>query len=361
MKPATKSLLLNFFSRLAALGVLLYAPIIVLALLIGQGTPRQAILFVSNRDGTNKLYRIDIAHNITRKLNDQPVIACCPVWSGDGSHIAFLSVDESAAKIYLIDADGGHLHRLTGEKSTNEGSPVWSPDGKEIAFVFVSLLTARSGIFITDVDSGGTRPLTEEFANDFSPVWSPDGSRILFASDLSINGTSRLEDAELFDIQPDGKDRRQITNDPAHDSAAAYSPDGKYIVFTTTPPDYFPISIYRMDADGSHQVLITDQDVSRNTAPVWAPDSQQVLFLSHRDGDVELFNADSDGRNVRQLTANASQDWLPAWSPDGSQILFLSLRDGDSAVYLMDADGAHARRLTPYPSADTFASWQPGS
>ena len=341
------------------LGVLLYAPFIVLALLVGQGTPQQAILFVSNRDGTNKLYRLDIAHGITRKINDQPVIACCPVWSPDGSRIAFLSVDESAAKIYLIDADGAHLRRLTREKSTNEGSPVWSPDGQQIAFVFVSLLTARSGIFIADVNTGSTRPLTEEFANDFAPVWSPDGTRILFASDLSVNGTSRLDDAEFFDIHPDGTDRRQITNDAAQDSAAAFSPDGKYIVFTTTPPDYFPISIYRMDADGGHPVLITNLDVSGNTAPVWSPDGKQILFLSHRDGDVELYTTDSDGRNLRQLTANTTQDWLPSWSLDGTRIVFLSRRDGDPAVYLMDANGDHARRLTPYPSDDIFAAWQP--
>src|SRR5260370_18816325 len=113
MEHSRKSWALTYFSRLAVLGVVVYAPFIFLALLVGQGTPRQAILFVSNRDGTNKLYRLDIAHSITRKLNDQPVIACCPVWSPDGSHIAFLSVAESAAKIYLIDPGGTHRHRLT--------------------------------------------------------------------------------------------------------------------------------------------------------------------------------------------------------------------------------------------------------
>ncbi|MEO8612743.1 MAG: hypothetical protein ABI690_32920 [Chloroflexota bacterium] len=359
MESSRKSWLLSCFSRLAVFGVLAYITLIVAALLIGQATPRQAILFVSNRDGTNKLYRLDIARNITRKLSDQPVIACCPVWSADGLRIAFLSIDESAAKIFLIDADGGHLHRLTHEKSTNEGSLVWSPDSQEVAFVFVSLLTSRSSIFITAVKTGETRPLTEEFANDFAPVWSPDGTRILLASDVSINGTSRLDDSELFDVKPDGTDRRQITNNASLDSAAAYSPDGKYIIYTTTPPDYIPISIYRMEADGGHPLLITDQDVSRNTAPLWSPYGKRILFLSHRDGDVELFSTDADGKNLRQLTANTVQDWLPAWSPDGSRIVFLSLRDSDSAAYLMDANGDHARRLTPYPSDDTFVTWEP--
>lgn len=343
----------------AAAGIALCIPLLVLALLVGQGTPRQTILFVSNRDGTNKLYRLDLARNITHKLSDQPVIACCPKWSPDGSRIAFLSVDESAAKIFLVDDDGSHLRRLTGEKSTNEGDPSWSPDGSQIAFVFVSLYTSRSGIFIADVASGGTHALTEAFANDFAPVWSPDGTRILFASDLSADGVSRLEDAELFDVRPDGSDRRQITNDATAESWAAYAPDGQTIIYTTTPPDYFPISIYRMDADGEHQTLITDQYISRNTAPAWSPDGQQILFLSHRDGDVEVFRVGADGKNLNQLTSNVVQDWEASWSPDGSHILFLSLREGDSATYLMDANGTHPRRLTPYPSSDTFAAWQP--
>jgi len=182
----------------------------------------------------------------------------------------------------------------------------------------------------------------------------------LLSSDLSADGTSRLDDAELFNINLDGGGRQQLTNDAAHDSAAAFSPDGTQIVFTTTPPDYFPISIYRMDANGRGRSLITNQAVSRNTAPVWSPDGGRILFLSHRDGDVEFYTVDTDGKNVRQLTRNHDLDWLPNWSPDGVHILFLSGRDGDSAVYLMEINGGSPQRLTPYPANDIFAAWQPG-
>jgi len=331
-----------------------------LAFVIGRMSPRQSILIVTDREGTNKMYLLDIWRNISHKLSDRLVIGCCPTWSPDGRQIAFLSVEDAAAKIFIIDWNGGNLRRLTKEQFTIEGSPAWSPDGQQIAFVFVSLLTSRSAIFIADADSGVIHPLTGQYSNDFAPVWSPDGERILLSSDLSLDGTSRLDDAELFTINPDRSGRQQLTNDATHDSAAAFSPDGTQIVFTTTPPDYFPISIYRMDADGGRRALITNEAISNNTAPVWSPDGRRILFLSYRDGDVEFYTVDTGGGNLRQLTENADLDWLPSWSPDGARILFLSGRDGDSAAFVMNADGSSAQRLTPYPANDTFAIWQPG-
>lgn len=353
--------MLTFWNRLVLDITLVSLLSILFAFIIGSTLPRQSIAFVSARDSTNHLYLMDIGRGIAHKLSDQPVIGCCPVWSPDGTQILFPSLDESAAKIFVMDWDGGSLRRLTTEKRTNEGSAVWSPDGKQIAFVFVSLLSKKAAIYITNADGSGLRALTRSMnlTSDFAPVWSPDGAKILFASDLSADGVSRLNDTELFTMNPDGTDRTQLTNDTAEDSAAAYSPDGQSIVFTTTPPDYFPIAIYRMNADGGQPVLITEQDISRNTAPYWSPDGESILFLSARDGDVEFYRVDANGGQLLQLTDNKAVDWLPYWSPDGENILFLSSRDGDSAVYLMDADGSSPRRLTAFPATDSFAAWQP--
>ncbi len=353
--------MLPFWNRLA-LGLTLIGLLsIPLALTIGHFLSRQTIAFVSGRAGTNQIYVLDIGYSIAHRLSDKPVIACCPIWSPDGTQILFPSLDDSVTKIFVMDWDGDNLHRLTTEKRTNEGSAVWSPDGQQIAFVFISLQSNNAAIYVTNADGGGLRALSRSrnATSDLAPVWSPDGTKILFTSDLSADGLSRLQDTELFTMNPDGTDRQQLTNDAAEDSAPAYSPDGETIVFTTTPPDYFPIAIYRMDADGQHYTLITEQDVSRNTAPIWSPDGERILFLSHRDGDVEFYQVDADGSNLLQLSDNKAVDWLPSWSPNGKRILFLSSRDGDAAVYLMDADGTHPHRLTVYPATDSFAAWQP--
>lgn len=146
---------------------------ILLTLIMGHTLPRQAIAFVSTLEGTNQIYLMDIAYSITHKLSDKPVIACCPVWSPDGSQILFPSLDESAAKTFVMDWDGGNLRRLTTEKRTNEGNAVWSPDGEQIAFVFISLQSNQAAIYVIDSDGGNLRALSRNKygSSDFAPVW----------------------------------------------------------------------------------------------------------------------------------------------------------------------------------------------
>ncbi|MDE0503208.1 MAG: hypothetical protein OXI86_03925, partial [Candidatus Poribacteria bacterium] len=92
----------------------------------------------------------------------------------------------------------------------------------------------------------------------------------------------------------------------------------------------------------------------------------QIAFVSARDGDINIYVMDEDGKNVVQLTDHPQVDATPAWSPDGRRIAFSSLRDeppnthGNSEIYIMDADGGNPTRLTQEPnSVDTHPSWSP--
>ena len=97
-----------------------------------------------------------------------------------------------------------------------------------------------------------------------------------------------------------------------------------------------------------------------DNSPDLSPDGQWITFISNRDGDFEIYIADVNGNNLRQLTANDTGDYDPVWSPDGQWIAFYSFRDGpnNSEIYVMDRNGANVRRLTDNPTADDNPSWR---
>ena len=82
-------------------------------------------------------------------------------------------------------------------------------------------------------------------------------------------------------------------------------------------------------------------------------------FGSNRDGDHEIFISDQDGRSLKQLTQNESNDWTPGWSPDGSEITFVSDRTGSFEIYKMNTDGSNQQQLTTSNSENYGPDWSP--
>ena len=87
----------------------------------------------------------------------------------------------------------------------------------------------------------------------------------------------------------------------------------------------------------------------------------QIVFMSDRDGNFEIYVMDINGKNPRRLTNNRHADWHPSWSPEGGRIVFCSKRDGGvtAEIYVMDADGGNPQRLTNNPHSDHSPSWSP--
>ena len=98
------------------------------------------------------------------------------------------------------------------------------------------------------------------------------------------------------------------------------------------------------------------------TTPVGTPVAltNQIAFVSNRDGNNEIYRMNADGSGVTRLTTSPADDQCPAWSPDGQYIVFASSElAGSSDIYVMNADGSYPRRLTTSPSVDTFPAWSP--
>ena len=140
---------------------------------------------------------------------------------------------------------------------------------------------------------------------DRRPEWSPDGSQIAFISDRSGNW-------DIWVMEPDGTNPRQLTTDPADDKGIGWSPDGRCIAFHSDRSGNW--DIWTMDADGTHPRQQT-HDPATDSFPDWSPDGRFIAFQSMRSDNWDIWVTGVGVSELRQLTFDAADDSEPDWLP----------------------------------------------
>lgn len=167
---------------------------------------------------------------------------------------------------------------------------------------------------------------------------------------------------DIYTIRSDGSGERRLTNgfaaEPRHDNVdAAWSSDGRQVVFVSNRDGDENPEIYRMAADGSGVKRLTMEE-GYDEYPDWSSRGE-ILFSSNREGaDFQLFAMDADGRRQQRLTATEDKDFDARWSPDGRAYLFTRERNG-YRVMLGRIGAAEPQALTPAWFSGSEATWTP--
>lgn len=157
---------------------------------------------------------------------------------------------------------------------------------------------------------------------------------------VSAQGSAR----ELFVMDYDGYDARQLTADGFLNLMPRWSPDRRFLVFTAyrdrNTQDIDMIEL----ATGKRWTLVSYGGL--NITPALSPDGNFLAFASSHEGNSEVYRLDTRTKAIMRLTVNPSGDLSPTWSPTGREIAFVSDRGGGPQLFLMSSDGSNVRRLT---------------
>ena len=252
--------------------------------------------------------------------------------------------DPDTAEIYIMDADGSNVRRLT-DNETEDAFPVLSPDGTRIAFA--RSVRGQFDLFVMDADGSDVRRVMgAPNSDEVLPSWAPDGVKLAFTATTDAPGGWQ---SDIYRIRvSDGRFRRLTYTPRTKEFAPDWSPDGKLIAFTkhNERQDKFGIAVVRPYAKGLRWLVINPLSSSGYTDanPSWSPDSQWVAFARDHGDDpyVDIFKVQRDGSEVTAVTELSELAENPVWGAD-NRILFMH----DEGIAVVSADGGEVSHLTP--------------
>jgi Tol biopolymer transport system component/DNA-binding winged helix-turn-helix (wHTH) protein len=345
------------------------------------GTHRDSGIFSKQIGGENQI-------QLTNDEHDRS-----PIWSPDGKTIAFSRWADPDFALFTVPAAGGAENKLdTRGVTSKRGELDWSPDGQWIAF------NGGNALYLLSVRDGSLRPLTSPppSAEDRAPAFSADSNRVLFVrsrtggipEEIRTVNVDRSEDAlvtavtaeiigaprwsadgnsVLFSSNFGGKaglwrvsaTKRdspiQISDSAAHPAIAR---QGQLLAYERGSRG---LNVWQLDVgaeEKGEQTILVPQtgQTDQGPGPQFSPDGRKLAFMSDRSGTMEIWVADADGKNAKQVTAIGNAG-TPRWSPESKAVVFDASRKNGSSIYTVSAEGGEMRLLTADDFENRCPSW----
>lgn len=262
--------------------------------------------------------------------------------------------------LYLLDPNGGSVRQLTKTPNDDETWPTYSPDGKKIAFVrcrcdFVGhepelYYKNKASLYVMNADGSGLRRVTSEKYAVGQPSWSPDGKRIAFAEDSGYGG-------HIYAVSLESGKVVRLTSTRTKDDSPALSPDGTQLAVIRDN------AVWVIDLVTGKAVQVSGGGLF-NDRPSWSPDGAKLAF--GRDWGryiYDIFTVNADGSGQTRITRGGGDKHWPVWSPDGRSLVYVEVPRASGTygytgtVVIAGANGAGPKKLVAPPAL--MPDWEP--
>jgi Tol biopolymer transport system component len=296
----------------------------------------------------------------------------------------------------IVEPEAGERHLRNIRQLTfggNNAEAYFSPSGEQL--IFQRQENTETGCdqqYVMNMDGSGLRRVSNGLGRTTCGYFYDGGRRILYSStfqdspecpppvDRSQGYVWPLGEFEIYSAKSDGSDLRRLTTNDAYDAEATVSPDGRRVVFTSTRDG--DIELYTMNVDGSDVRRVTRR-VGYDGGAFFSPDGKSLVWRAMypetatdtadyqrllgqrlvRPSRLELWIADADGRNARQITRLGAANFAPFFHPDGRRIIFASNqpnpRNRNFDLYMVGIDGTGLERITTSDVFDGFPMFSP--
>ena len=323
-----------------------------------------------------------------------------PRWSPDGKHLAFLSErDERKTQVYLLNRMGGEAQRITDTAQDVEDF-AWSSDSKRLVLVLRDpspeeleaakekdddsadadkdkkksksprpliidrfaykedevgfLERRRKHLYVLDLATKKLTQLTSGDFDDEQPAWSPDGKWLAFSSKRTLPDPDRNYDSNIFVVASDNADKgahlTQVTTNPGADTNPAWSPDGKSIAYVTMLEpkllEYSTKHIALSPATGGEARVLTRSFDRMSTEPHFSHDGNFVYFIADDDGTQNLCRIPAAGGEITRPVGGRLMLYEYSIAPTGAIAAQITTPDRPSEIFTLPAEGGEPRRIT---------------
>jgi len=273
-----------------------------------NGIAETKIFFVSSRTGTKEIWSMDYDGQNQHQITHLGSISMSPHISPDGSRVAFQSLERNGWAIRMYSLELSRMVSFpAGVSSGTNQSPAWTSDGTRIAFS-----SSRSGdpeIWVAEASGGNLHKLTAFRGPDVSPTWNPRTNAQL----AWVSGRTGLP--QIYMMDQDGANIQRLT-DGGYAISPSWAPNGAMLTFSWNRK-YGPGApggqdIYVMDIASKRWLQLT-HDAGSNDFPFWAPDGRHIVFERQIGGHTQIWTMLADGTEQHQLT-HQGNNFEPSWS-----------------------------------------------
>ncbi len=267
-----------------------------------------------------------------------------------GTKVAYVTAEQQRDgklfKLVVADQDGENEHTIM-ESTDPIMSPAWSPDSRRLAYV--SFEGNKSSVFVQTLRTGNRQRVSSKPGINGAPAFSPDGRKLV----LTLGGIDGNLDIHILDIS--SRETKRLTTHRAIDTEGSWSPDGRFIYFTSDRSG--GPQIYRVSVNGGTPERITFEG-SYNARPRLSPDGSRLAMVHNDRGDFRIAVMNVERRDLL-IVSVGRQDESPSFAPNSDTLIYATRQGRNGVLESVSADGLIRQRLASGQADVREPVWSP--